>query len=45
MLNSMMYDKNAGAASLERLKSLPIQTVYPGHGQPFPWVALLRSGN
>jgi glyoxylase-like metal-dependent hydrolase (beta-lactamase superfamily II) len=40
MLNSMMYDKEAGTASLERLKSLPIQTVYPGHGQPFPWEAL-----
>jgi len=40
ILNSMMYDKEAGAASLVRLKTLPIQTVYPGHGQPFPWEAL-----
>jgi len=40
MLNSMMYDKEAGTAGLERLKSLPIQTVYPGHGQPFSWEAL-----
>jgi len=40
MLNSMMYDKEAGVASLIRLKTLPIQTVYPGHGQPFPWEAL-----
>ena len=42
MLNSMMYDKEAGAASLEKLKSFPIKTVYPGHGKPFPWEALSR---
>jgi hydroxyacylglutathione hydrolase len=41
MLNSMMYDKEAGAASLERLKTLPIQTVYPGHGQAFLWEELI----
>jgi len=40
MLNSMMYDKAEGDASLFRLKTMPIQTVYPGHGQPFPWEAL-----
>jgi glyoxylase-like metal-dependent hydrolase (beta-lactamase superfamily II) len=40
MLNSMMYDVEAGKASLERLKTLPIQTVYPGHGQPFQWKEL-----
>jgi len=40
MLNSMMYDKAEGFASLERLKSLPIQTVYPGHGGPFGWKEL-----
>jgi hydroxyacylglutathione hydrolase len=40
MLNSMMYDKEAGAISLERLKTLLIQTVYPGHGQPFKWIEL-----
>ena len=45
MLNSLMYDHEAGLSSLERLKSLPIQTVYPGHGQPFPWEVLLGSGN
>lgn len=37
MLNSMMYDKEQGNLSLERLKSLPIQTVYPGHGGLFGW--------
>jgi len=40
MLNSMMYDKPQGNFSLERLKSLPIQTVYPGHGGPFGWEEL-----
>ena len=40
MLNSLMYDKEAGAVSMERLKTRPIQTVYPGHGQPFKWEAL-----
>lgn len=41
MLNSMMYDKVEGNLSLERLKLLPIKKVYPGHGEPFPWEALL----
>jgi glyoxylase-like metal-dependent hydrolase (beta-lactamase superfamily II) len=40
MLNSMMYDKEAGDSSLERLKTLPIRFVYPGHGQPFRWEEL-----
>jgi glyoxylase-like metal-dependent hydrolase (beta-lactamase superfamily II) len=40
MLNSMMYDKEAGAASLAHLKTLPIQTAYPGHGKPFKWEEL-----
>ncbi|HEX9090796.1 MAG TPA: MBL fold metallo-hydrolase, partial [Anaerolineales bacterium] len=39
-LNSMMYDREAGNLSLERLKTLPIQTVYPGHGKPFQWSAM-----
>jgi hydroxyacylglutathione hydrolase len=43
MLNSMMYDKEAGAASLERLKFLPINTVYPGHGEPFRWEELMQA--
>jgi hypothetical protein len=41
MLNSMMYDKPAGDASFERLKSFAIKMVYPGHGSPFPWNRLL----
>lgn len=40
VLNSMMYDQAAGLASLERLKTLPIKTVYPGHGAPFAWSEL-----
>jgi glyoxylase-like metal-dependent hydrolase (beta-lactamase superfamily II) len=43
MLNSMMYDIEAGKSSLEQLKPLPIQTVYPGHGPAFPMQALLGS--
>ncbi len=42
MLNSMMYDNEAGKSSFERLKTLPILNVYPGHGQPFPWAALVN---
>ncbi len=41
-LNSMMYDQVAGNHSLERLKSLPIQMVYPGHGAPFEMKALVN---
>lgn len=39
-LNSIMYDHEAGNHSLERLKAMPIQIVYPGHGQIFPWTEL-----
>jgi glyoxylase-like metal-dependent hydrolase (beta-lactamase superfamily II) len=41
MLNTMMYDKDAGNASLERLKTLSIKTVYPGHGKKFSWEELI----
>jgi len=34
-LNSIMDDPVTAAGSLEKLKRLPIQTVYPGHGDPF----------
>lgn len=37
MLNQMLYDRPAGNASLERLKLLPIRTVFPGHGASFSW--------
>ncbi len=35
-LNDLIDDLAAAQASLEKLKSLDIKTVYPGHGQPFP---------
>ena len=45
MLNSMLYDSAAGHTSLERLETMPIKMVYPGHGQPFTWKALNREDN
>lgn len=42
MLNSMMYDTEAGKSSFERIKNLPIKMIYPGHGQPFPWEILVQ---
>lgn len=33
--NSIMDDPAACASSLEKLRTLEIETVYPGHGQPF----------
>jgi hydroxyacylglutathione hydrolase len=41
-LNSMMYDKPAGNGSYDRLKALEIKMVYPGHGAPFRWDALIK---
>jgi len=34
-LNSIMDDRAAAQASIEKLKDLSIKTVYPGHGTPF----------
>jgi len=34
-LNTLIDDPSAAHASFEKLKSLEIQTVYPGHGKPF----------
>lgn len=36
VLNSIMDDLAAANTSVEKLKSLEINTVYPGHGKPFP---------
>jgi hydroxyacylglutathione hydrolase len=36
ILNSIMDDTAAANASVEKFKSLKINTVYPGHGKPFP---------
>jgi hydroxyacylglutathione hydrolase len=41
-LNSTMDDLAAANASIEKLQSLEIHTVYPGHGQPFPMEKLLK---
>ncbi len=35
-LNSIMDDPAAAEASVAKVKSLRIHTVYPGHGTPFP---------
>jgi glyoxylase-like metal-dependent hydrolase (beta-lactamase superfamily II) len=35
-LNSRMDDLAAANASLQKLASLGVETVYPGHGKPFP---------
>ncbi len=35
VLNDIMDDLESGVASVERLKDLPVQRIYPGHGEPF----------
>ena len=35
-LNSIMDDLEAANLSIEKLRNLEINTVYPGHGKPFP---------
>ena len=35
-LNSIMDDLEAAKASIDKLSNSPINTVYPGHGRPFP---------
>ncbi len=41
-LNSIMDDRTAANASVEKLKSLAISNVYPGHGNPFPMEVFLK---
>jgi hydroxyacylglutathione hydrolase len=41
-LNSILPDRAAAIASLEKLKNLPIRTVYPGHGEPFTMDIFIR---
>jgi len=36
------YGSTAANASAEKLKSLEINTVYPGHGKPFPMELFIR---
>ncbi|MFZ2071501.1 MAG: MBL fold metallo-hydrolase [Halobacteriota archaeon] len=40
VLNSIIDDSASANASVEKLKSLKINTVYPGYGKPFPWISL-----
>ena len=42
-LNSIMDDLAAANASVQRLQSLEIHTVYPGHGEPFPMDLVLKN--
>ncbi len=40
-LNSIMDDKMKARTSIEKLQSLNITQVYPGHGVPFSWASLV----
>ena len=42
-LNAIMDDPEAARASVDRLRTLAINTVYPGHGGPFPMERLIKS--
>lgn len=42
-LNSIMDDLAVATASIEKLRSLPIDTVYPGHGNPFQIEEFIRN--
>ncbi|MCX6012824.1 MAG: hypothetical protein NTV30_05330 [Chloroflexi bacterium] len=39
-INSIMDNSAVANTSIEKLKSLDINTVYPGHGKPFHWEQL-----
>jgi len=43
VLNSIMDDSAAANASVEKLKSRKINTVYPGHGKPFPMELFMKN--
>jgi len=42
-LGSIIDNSAAANASVEKLRSLEVHTVYPGHGQPFPMEKLLTN--
>ena len=44
-LNSLMDDLEAANQSIDKLKNLKIEVVYPGHGQPFRMDAFLTKLN
>jgi hydroxyacylglutathione hydrolase len=41
-LHFMIDDLADCSSSVEKLKSLPVGTVYPGHGKPFLWQQFLK---
>jgi len=43
VLNSLIDDLAAANASVEKLKKLKINTVYPGHGKPFPMELFIKN--
>ena len=43
-LNSIMDDPEAADVSVKKLRSFAINTVYPGHGKPFPMEEFMKSG-
>ena len=42
VLNSIMDDLAAANASVEKLRGFAINTIYPGHGKPFPMEQFLK---
>jgi glyoxylase-like metal-dependent hydrolase (beta-lactamase superfamily II) len=43
-LNSIMDDSAAAKASVEKLQGHEVDTVYPGHGKPFPMELFTKDG-
>jgi hydroxyacylglutathione hydrolase len=43
VVNSIMDDPAAASASIEKLKCLKVNIVYPGHGKPFPLETMLKA--
>jgi hydroxyacylglutathione hydrolase len=41
--NSLISDKKAFGASVEKLNGLKISMVYPGHGEPFPMEQFIKN--
>lgn len=42
-LNSIMDDRAAAQASVEKLRGLNVKTIYPGHGKPFQMEQLAQN--
>jgi hydroxyacylglutathione hydrolase len=43
--NSLIADKKAFNASVEKLKQLKLHAIYPGHGEPFPIEQFIQTQN